>query len=429
MTLQESAAESPMLRFGRYALVGGEKALRIPVGILVAGLTSRALGVEDFGLFSSVLVLLTVMSPLASFGLESLGIALASKSHGAAAYIRSIASFRLLTGIVAAVSFLLVATAYFHAAAGRIAAYALCALSAVLVLRIYEIGENLLFAQERLATLAAVRVGAFLTANLLIVAVLLTKPALSVLLALGAAEAALLLAAHAFLFRASIRDALRLRGERHELASAFAQCRATAPVFLSGLLVLVLLNADKLLVYRFMGRTEVGLYNSAAKLVDVLYFIPMVIGTTHAASFARLAQGGDLMPAYRSALSTATWLSVAAAAVLALCSGILMRVVFGEPFAGAARSLALLAPCLVAVTWVSMRTRALAAMDQRHEILRLTATACVIHLPFLAFALWVGSIEAVALCQTAGWMVAAAVVPLFSPLAGDLSPLRALRNQ
>ena len=427
MTLQDTPAAGPLDRFGRYALVGGEKALRIPVGIFVSGLTSRALGVEDFGLLSSVLVLLTVMSPLASFGLESLGIALASGSHGAAGYIKSIAPFRLVTGIVAAVLFLLASTAFFHAAADRVAAYALCALATVLVLRIYEIGENLLFAQERLATLAAIRIGALLSANLLIVAVLLVKPGLSQLLAISAAEAALLLAAYAYLFRSDIREAMHQRGEHCELRSAFAQCRAAAPVFLSGLLVLVLLNADKLLVYRFMGKTEVGLYNSAAKLLDVLYFIPMVIGTAHAASFARLAQGGNLLPAYRSALSTATVLSVAAAAVLALCSGFIMPLVFGSPFADASRVLALLAPCLVAVSWVSLRTRALAAMDQRREILRLTLTACAVHFPFLALGLWIGSIEAVALCQSASWMVGAAIVPMFSPVAGRLSPLRALR--
>lgn len=427
MNLPEAAGGRSISRFERYALVGGEKALRIPVGLLVTSLTTRALGVEDFGLFSSVLVLLTVMSPLASFGLESVGIALASRSQGAAGYIRAVGSFRLTTGIIAATLFIPAAALYFHNAASPIAVYALCAVSAVLVFRVYEICENLLFVQERLATLAAVRIGAMLLANLMVVGVLILKPGISLLLCMSVAEAALSFALCAYLFRADIRAALGPQSGHEALRSTLVQYRAVAPVFLSGMLVLILLNADKLLISRFMEGTQVGLYNSAARLVEVLYLIPMVIGTAHAASFAKLARDGDLMPAYRSALLTATILSVAAAAVLAAFSGVIVPLVFGPEFGEAASVLALLAPCVVAVTWVSLRTRALAAMDRPWEILRLTAIALVIHVPLLALGLRVGSIEAIALSQTAGWLAAAAVVPMSSPVASALSPLRALR--
>jgi PST family polysaccharide transporter len=409
-------------------LVGGDKALRIPIGILVTGLTARGLGVEDFGVYSSVLVLLAVMSPLASFGLESLGIALASRSQGPAAYIRAVGSFRLMTGLVAAALFLLAAAAYFHDAATQFATYALLAVSSVLILRVYEIGESLLFVQERLALLAAVRIGALLAATLVVVAVLVLNPDVSLLLAASAAEAALLLALYAGLFRKDIRAALGQRSGQGTLRATWAQCQAAAPVFLSGMLVLALLNADKLLVYRFMDKTEVGLYNSAARLIEVLYLIPMVIGTVHAASFARLAQEGDLMPAYRNALLTATALSVSAAALLALLAEFIVPLVFGPEFSGASGILVLLSPCVVAVTWVSLRTRALAAMDQPREILGLTVTALVIHLPLLALGLWIGSIEAVALCQMFGWILAAVAVPMTSRTASPLSPLRALRT-
>jgi O-antigen/teichoic acid export membrane protein len=415
-------------RTRRYLLIGGEKAVRIPVSIVVSGLTSRALGVEDFGLFCSVMVMVTVMSPLASFGLESLGIALAARSGAAAAYIRSIALLRLMTGGLASLAFLLVATAFFDPHANRFAAYALYALSVIFVIRIYEIGENVLFSQDRLATLATVRGGAFLSANAAIVVVLLVHPDLSLLLALNVVEASLLLIGYAVTLHSDIRASLRPNPGGTELLRALQQCRAAFPVFISGVLVLILLNLDKLLVYRFFDKTQVGLYCSAAKLVDVLYFIPMVIGTVHAASFARLAPANDLLPAYRAALATATWLSAAAALLLALFSGVVMPTLFGAPFADASMTLALLAPTLVAVTWVSLRTRALAAMDRGREILSLTVAALVIHLPILAIGLWIGTIEAVALCQTLGWMTAAAAVPLLSRRASALSPVRTFWN-
>ena len=415
-------------RIGRYLLVGSDRVLRIPVAILVSGLASRALGVEDFGLYTSVLVLLAVVTPLASFGLESLGIAMASRSRDAATYLRSLVSFRLFTGVGAALLFLAAALVYFAAVMDRVAVLALAAVGSVLLMRMYELGENLLFAQERLAMLALVRISAFLAANLAIVVVLLNSASLSLLLALSAAESILLFALYVAVFRRDIAEAIRLGGSGRELRDVWTHCRSASPVFASGLLVLLLLNTDKLLVFRFMGQAESGLYNGAARLVDVLYFIPMVIGTTHAATFASMAPGGRLLPAYRGALLTATWASAAAAVALAVLARFVMPLVYGEPFEGGASVLTLLAPCLLAVTWVSLRTRALAALNQRVEILRLTLVACVIHFPLLAAGLWIGSIEAVALCQTAGWMIAAVVVPLASPTARGMSPLYALRT-
>lgn len=421
------AATGGIGRLGRYLLVGSEKALRIPVGVLISGLASRALGVEDFGLYTSVLVLLTVMAPVASFGLESLGIVMAARSRDAAAFFRDLAAFRLLTGLGAAVLFLAVAAAFFRPAHGQFAVTALIAVGSVLVLRVYELAENLLFAQERLTTLAIVRIVAFLAANVVTVTLLLLAPDLTWLLVLSALETLLLLAMYSTVFRSDIARALHQSADAQALQDAFRQCRAALPVFASGMLVLLLLNADKLLVFRFMGRADSGLYNAAAKLVDVLYFIPMVIGTTHAASFARLATDHRLLDSYRSALLTATWVSSGAALVLALASGLIMPTVFGHPFAEAAGVLACLAPCLVAVTWVSLRTRVLAAMDQRAEILRLTVVAACLHLPLLLIGLNIGTIEAVATAQSAGWLLAAIVVPLLSRKARPMSPLFAIR--
>jgi O-antigen/teichoic acid export membrane protein len=407
---------------GRYLLVGSEKALRIPLGVLVSGLASRGLGVEDFGQYTSVLVLLAVMTPLASFGLESLGIAMASRSARPADYLGSLAAFRCLTGVVAALLFLVTAVTYLGAAANEVSVLALLAVSAILLLRIYELGEHLLLAQERFATLAVARICCLLAATLITVVVLLNDPDVSVLLAISAAESLLLLLFYVAVFRSDIVAAAERTGAERRLREAWAHCQSASPVFVSGLLVLLLLNTDKLLVFRFIGPSESGLYNAAAKLVDVLYFIPMVIGSTHAAGFTRMVPGGRLLPAYRRALLTATLVSAMAALVLAAFAEPIVTVVYGEPFAAAAQVLMLLAPGLVAVTWVSLRTRALAALDRRNEILRLTLVACVVHFPLLAIGLRIGTAEAVALCQSVGWIAAAVVVPLVSRSSRNLSP-------
>lgn len=428
MTVRETLATWVSGRFGRYLLVGSEKLLRIPVGVLVSALASRALGVDDFGLYTSILVLLTVMAPLASFGLESLGIAMASKSADAATYLRRFAPLRLLTGVGAMLLFVVTATALPASALGEVSTIALAAIGAVLVMRIHELGEHLLFAREQLSMVAAVRICSFLIASLVIVLVLLESPNLSLLLIVVATESLLLLVLYVGVFRRAIVTAIRLPASDGGFRQNWVTWRAAFPVFLSGLLVLLLLNADKLLVFLFMGSSESGLYNAAAKLVDVLFFIPLVIGTTHAAAFARLAPGGRLPTAYRGAFITATAVSVAVAAALTLFAYIVIPVVYGTPFEAAVRPLMLLAPSLVPITWVSLRTRALAALDLRKEILGLTLAACAVHLPLLAVGLWIGTLEAIALCQTLGWTLAAVVIPLTSRASRGMSPLHVFRT-
>jgi PST family polysaccharide transporter len=422
MRMQAPSTAGEGGRLGRYLLVGSEKVVRIPLGILVSGMASRALGVEDFGQYTSVLVLLTVMTPLASFGLESLGIAMASKSAGPADYLRDAGPFRCLTGAGAAVLFLATSATFFASDAGEVTMLALLAVGSIFCLRTYELCEHLLLAQERLATLAAVRICCLLVATLVVLLVLLGGGGVSELLMASAVESMLLLALYAVLFQKDIVAAAERSSADPKLRRAWEQCRTAFPVFASGLLVLLLLNADKLLVFRYVGASESGLYNAAAKLVDVLYFIPMAIGSTHAAGFSRMAQDGTMLPEYRRTLLVATRLSAAAAIVLAAFAPWIVTVVYGESFAAAAQVLRLLAPGLVAVTWVSLRTRALAALDDRNGILRLTLLACALHFPLLAAGLWVGSAEAVAFCQTVGWMMAALVVPLVSRTSRDLSP-------
>ena len=401
--------------------------MRIPVVVLVAGLLSRRLGIEDFGVYTSLIVLLTVLAPFATFGLENLGISLASRSRGAPAYLRSMAPFRALTGAVAAGLFLVSALTLLAPTSSRVGILTLATVGAVLFLRIHELGEHVLFAKERLRTLAAVRITALLVANALIIAVLLRGGGLSLALTLIVLEPLLLLGLIVIVLRREILEACRLEATGRGRGNLMDHCRAALPAFVSGLLVLILLSADKILVFMYFGQAESGLYNAAARLVDALYFIPVVIGTTHAATLTRQATVADLMSSYRGAFRMATVATASAATALMVFAPVLTWVIYGTPFETAWPLLAILAPSLVAITWVTLRTYALAALDRPHEFLRLTFLACTVHLPLLAVGLWIGRVEAVAACHTLGWIVSAIAIPLVSPTARALSPWQNLR--
>ena len=308
-------------RFGGYALVGGEKAARIGVGILVSGLISRALGVEGFGLFCSVIVLVTVMSPLASFGFESLGIALATRSDGAAAYIRRTLPLRLAAGCAGAIGFVIAALVLFRGSSPAVSNAAIVVLSSVFVLRMYEIGENILFSRERLVALTVIRSVAFLAASATIAIAVWFRMGVSTLLALSSLEALLLLVGYALAIRGDVGSAVGTHLEAVEWRGVRSQSRAASPR-----LPVRRAGADpaehgQAADVPIMNAPDVGLYRSAARLVDARYFIPMVIGFRACRYVRQTGRRRWFTPAYRSAFLSGTWMSLAAAVLLAACPG------------------------------------------------------------------------------------------------------------
>ncbi len=416
-------------RLKRYASIGAEKAIRIPVAVVISALVSRSLGIEAFGLYSSLLALVTIFVPLASFGTESLGVAMAARSENTATFLGSVGTFRLATGILAALSFIAIVSAFFGSAVAEIDFPALVVLSSVLILRGYEVFEYELLARENINEIARTRLVAYLFSSAVMLIALHTGAGLPLILALVTLEPALLLLWFGIRFRA---DWPRVRAGstswREKLPAFRAQARESMPVFASGVIVLIMLNVDRLMVYRFLGAEDAGLYSSAAKLVEVLFFIPLVIGSVYAASLARLSADAGFFSTYRTALQEGTLLSTVAAILLAAFSGPILSLIFGPQFAPAASALAWLSPTIIAVTWVSLRTRALAALDMRWDLLKMSALAFVVHLPLLMFGISLGSIEAVAASQSAGWLIAALLVPRFVSDALAFSPINALRN-
>jgi len=410
--------------FSQYSVVSAEKFIRLPVGMAISGIAARAFGAEVFGTYTSLLVLLTVLTPLASFGLESLGISLAARADRPSTYFRAVGLQRLVTGLVAAIAFLGISS---YIAYGPeiplVQPGVLGILALVVVLRWYELGENVLFAQAQVNRVVRFRLAAYMVSAGIILFVLLVRPSADAVLALQVVEPAILLFIYVRAFRPDLLDAFRSNQARDFKKHLALQVRMSFPVFASAALVLVLLNIDKLLVFELIGRRDAGFYNAAAKLVDVSFFLPVAIGTVHAAAFTRAGAGAALVESYRSAILRATIIAVGAAMLLAVLAPWVMTLIYGQEYRIAASTLAWLAPCLIPVTWVSLRTRALIAVDAGREVLRLTGIAMLIHVPIVSLAAATGSIQYVAASQTASWFATALVLPLCSRTARALGPL------
>jgi lipopolysaccharide exporter len=111
------------------------------------------------------------------------------------------------------------------------------------------------------------------------------------------------------------------------------------------LLAAIVHHADKLVVGRELGAAALGLYQMAAKVVEVSIVVWIwVVGRVLFPSFARLhAAGEPIAPAYLRALRAMSVVTLPGAALLALCAGPLLRTLFGDDWGAAAPVLRMLA--------------------------------------------------------------------------------------
>jgi O-antigen/teichoic acid export membrane protein len=133
------------------------------------------------------------------------------------------------------------------------------------------------------------------------------------------------------------------------------------PMLASGLLVMITMQADRLLLSRYAGDAVVGIYAVAARVTEVFYAVPLALGAAVMPQLAALRMSDET--GYWK-LARQVFLGLAAAGIVlsALISGLafyLVPLVFGERYTPAVHILAIHVWSLTFVFLVSIRSRLL----------------------------------------------------------------------
>lgn len=163
---------------------------------------------------------------------------------------------------------------------------------------------------------------------------------------------------------------------RFSAAYARELLRTSLPLMLSGLAVFVYLRANVFFLNEFGSKTDVGLYNAAAAISSVAYFIPTVIVTTLTPAFYRRYHSNRAQFERDFArLSDVLTLSLAAISlVVMLLSERVIVLLYGPAFRPAAPVLALHVWTLIPVAYGLLSSVWLAA--SKRTGLMLTRTLC-----------------------------------------------------
>jgi PST family polysaccharide transporter len=139
----------------------------------------------------------------------------------------------------------------------------------------------------------------------------------------------------------------RLSGERFGLwrvtrVRALELMRTSWPLILSGLAITVYMRIDQIMLGEMIDDAEVGIYSAAVRISELWYFIPVAIVSSVAPAIAsaKKADEEQYQRRVQQLLYTMALFGYAVAIPISLISGPLVRLLYGNEFAGAGAVLA-----------------------------------------------------------------------------------------
>jgi O-antigen/teichoic acid export membrane protein len=330
------------------------------IGLLVGAYVARHLGPESFGVLSYVISLVFLFSGLARLGLDNMIVRdLVAHSEHEAEILGSALVLRL-TGGTLAVS--LIAAVAWNVQTDPTTRLAILIIAFGLIFQSLEVSAYWFHARTFARPVALARLAALsITSALRIALILLDKPILwfAVPVALDTALAAVLMLV--FYLRDPAAPAL-LRFPAG-LGRVGTMLRETWPLALSTVLVEIQLRIDQVMLGQMLGPQEVGWYASAARISQMLYFLPTLIATATFPAIVRAQKTSrelydQRMQAFYDVM---LWLGVGIALPGAVLASPAIHLLYGEAYAPAATILQIHIWSLVFVSLGTARSRWLVA--------------------------------------------------------------------
>lgn len=126
------------------------------------------------------------------------------------------------------------------------------------------------------------------------------------------------------------------------------------PLLLSGIAISIYMRIDQVMIKNMLGDREVGLYSAAMRLVEVWYFIPMII--TQSVFPAIVSRYNDKQEFYRRLVILSAvmgYLGLFLSIILSLSSYFIIKILYGEKFLDAASTLSIASFIIFITFWMS----------------------------------------------------------------------------
>lgn len=334
METLDTAGRSPVLAQAAWLLF--DRVSRLLIAFAVGILVARQLDPAVFGALSYATATVSVLSFLATLGLEAIVVRMLARepqAHGeivASAIVIRAAGAAALVGIAAAVAWTLQpAQPVLTLITALLAAATLFQSTEVIeywLRQQFAIQGAVIGRQLTLAGGAAARLAALHADNPLVA-----------LACVPLAEAAVLAVVLAVLYSRSAGGAPLPRARLARVKAMLAQC---APLLVAAIAVAIYVRVGMVILGTVSGTAQVGIFSVATLISEATHALPFAAMAAYAPSLLQRA-GSDFEARWAHALRLIVFAGLAIAALVSAAAGWLMPLLFGAAYAGAGSVLAI----------------------------------------------------------------------------------------
>lgn len=318
----------------------GDNILRMGVGLLVGIWVARYLGPEKFGLFSYALAFVALFSPLASLGLDDIGVRnLVRDPARKETTLGTAFILKLMGGVVsfvAATGSILVLRP-----ADSLSLWLVGIIAAGAIFQAFNVIDFWFNSQVQAKYAVFARNGAFLICAAIKVALIIAGAPLIAFAWVSLFE---VIVGSAGLVVAYRSKGGRLREWRSGLGMAKTLLRDSWPLVFSAIAIIVYLRIDQVMLGEMVGSEEVGIYSVAVRLAEVWYFIPTAVYWSVLPSIVEAREKSDALfyDRLQKYYNLMALIAYAIAVPVTFLAGWLVPALFGEAYSRAGTMLAIL---------------------------------------------------------------------------------------
>ena len=346
----------------------------LALGVVVTLVIVRSLGASGFGAWSTIFAVSQIATNIGELGLSQIAVSrAASEPERASAWLGSLVSLRLMLSlpiaILSVVAVVLIAPTHEAKVAGVLISCGLLlsapsAIGAVFQLRV----------RNDIPT-------AILTLNSVLWAI--------AVFAVAAASGGILVFATAFVAVSTLTTSVtvaaalrltkvRLRGTRQHWGSL---ARVGVTVGAAGILITFYVKLDQILVLKFAGSRQAGLYGADYRILDQVQFIPASVMTT---LFPLIASSHphNLERVRKLLQSAAEYLTIASLPILAftiVAAHSIVGLLFGKQFLAAAPALPILMAAFVFISFGYLTGGMVVILELQRRFLTYAALALIVN--------------------------------------------------
>lgn len=320
----------------------GEKVIKVILMLLVGSWMARTLGLAQYGQFSYALAVVALFQGVANLSADGLVVRdLTRRPEQASLILGTALCLRLAIGIACWLTAVLLAAIGGSDDGTSIPLVAL--IGATLTFQAADTVDLWFQSRGRIASAARCRIVASLVGNALRIVLILGQAPLLAFAALASIEALIVAAALALAYR------------RHPTTTRWAFDKALAwdllrqcwMMIVSGLAVAAYMRVDQILIKNTLGDAPLGVFAAAVQISQVIYIVPMALATALGPTIARwhAHELGRYEPRLVLVFRFFFYMGLILGGLLAMLSGPIVQVLYGDAYSDATRVLAIHAFC------------------------------------------------------------------------------------